>query len=223
MSKLIAIEGIDGSGKNTQTELLLSRFSAEGQRAKKISFPCYSDTFFGREVGRYLNGEFGSLAQVHPKLAAMLYAGDRYEKCSYINQLLSDGVFVIADRYVPSNIAHQSVKVSEDVRHDFEKWVEELEYKVYKMPKPDLVLFLDVPPKKSQELILMKEKRDYTEKARDLHEENEDYLTDVYRRFLDLSTASDWTRIECSEQGRLKSVESIFGDLWEAVNQVVNK
>ncbi|MDS1311495.1 dTMP kinase [Marinobacter xiaoshiensis] len=223
MSRLIAIEGIDGSGKNTQTELLLSRLNTEGKKAKKISFPCYSETFFGKEVGRYLNGEFGSLDQVHPKLAAMLYAGDRYEKCRYIRKLLSEDVLVIADRYVPSNIAHQSVKVATDVRDEFSKWVEDLEYEIYKMPKPDLVVFLDVPPGNSQELILMKEKRDYTEKARDLHEEDEDYLKKVYKCFLDLSAKPGWTKIECSHEGRLRSVDSIFVDLWETVSQVINK
>ena len=220
MSGLIAIEGIDGSGKNTQTDLLLTRLVSQGRKVKKLSFPCYAETFFGREVGRYLNGDFGSLDQVHPKLAAMLYAGDRYERREYIKDLLSSGFLVVADRYVPSNIAHQSAKVREIERYEFSKWIEFLEYEVYKMPRPDLVVFLDVPPANSQDLILKKEKRDYTDKARDLHEEDESYLDNVHKRFIQLSEGPEWVRIECSKGGELRSIGDISDDLWNAVMKV---
>ena len=160
IGKIIVIEGIDGSGKNTQTNHILNYLNNSGIKASKISFPAYEETFFGREVGNYLNGKFGKLDQIHPKLCAMLYAGDRFEKLPEINEKLAAGYFLIIDRYVPSNVAHQAAKLEgKGKREALALWIEELEYTVYGMPKPDMVIFLDVPPKASQELILTKNKK----------------------------------------------------------------
>ena len=210
MGKLIAIEGIDGSGKNTQSNKILSEYSRTYAKVSKLSFPRYGETFFGKEVGHYLNGEFGRLDQVHPKLSAMLYAGDRFEcKEDILGKLSDDGV-IICDRYVQSNIAHQIAKVASHEQLSFAQWIEELEYRVYGMPKPDLVIFLDVPPVTSNELVLKKEPRNYTDKKRDLHEEDVPYLEKVYGVFKSLSKTEGWATIDCLDGGRLLDEAEIF-------------
>ncbi|WP_010324681.1 dTMP kinase [Marinobacterium stanieri] len=219
--KIIVIEGIDGSGKNTQSNLILERLSKAGVKSEKISFPAYDETFFGKEVGNYLNGKFGGLDDVNPKLAAMLYAGDRFEKKDYINEKLSEGYILIIDRYVPSNIAHQASKLDNIERDVLADWINQLEYYVYKMPKPDLVIFLDVPPKTSQELVLTKDKRNYTEKKQDLHEENSNYLEKVYRYFRELSSINGWTHINCFPNNRMLGKEEINEILFNKIEKII--
>jgi hypothetical protein len=111
--KLIVFEGIDGSGKGTQTKKLFNFLKNKGIKTELFEFPFYSETFFGKEVGNYLNGEFGGLKEIHPKLSAMLYAGDRYEKRDELIKKLNQGYLIICDRYVPSNIAHQTAKYND--------------------------------------------------------------------------------------------------------------
>ncbi len=217
--KIIVLEGIDGSGKNTHAKLLQQYLISSNFIAKVLHFPLYQETFFGNEVANYLNGKYGDLKNVHPKLAAMLYAGDRYEKKSYILQELKKGTFFIFDRYVPSNIAHHAAKLDPSQWMLFKKWIETLEYNVYKLPFPNKVYFLDVPPKIAMELVLNKEERTYTHKKQDLHEENLDYMNEVYKVFSLLCDEDSWTRIICSMNDTVKSIEEIQKELR---NKVVN-
>lgn len=207
--KIIAIEGIDGSGKNTQANMLEAYLKDAGLKVKKLSFPMYENNFFGKEVGNYLNGHFGALDVVHPKLAAMLYAGDRYESKKIIMELLEQGFYIVCDRYVASNIAHQASKLTSDKHDDFIKWIKELEYNVYGMPVADLTLFLDVPPSISDGLVSNKGKRGYTEKVKDLHEEDVVYLKGVYSMFKKISSSEGWLNIECVNGVNMLDVEDV--------------
>src|SRR5579863_6138881 len=139
--KLIALEGIDGSGKRTQLDLLARELDARGLATFRISFPRY-ESFYGKLVGRYLNGEFGPLEAVDPHLSALLYAGDRLEAKPEIEAALLSGKYVLADRYIASNLAHQSARVSLDHREEFVKWLKRLEYALYSLPAEDLVIYL---------------------------------------------------------------------------------
>lgn len=211
MGLIIAIEGIDGSGKNTQSNKLLAEFLRTGARATKISFPQYATNFFGKEVGSYLNGEFGSLSEVHPKLSAMLYAGDRFESKSEILSKSSEDAILICDRYVHSNVAHQIAKVSEQDQSEFRNWIETLEYEIYGIPKPDLVIFLNVPPSTSSNLVLKKSARDYTSKKKDIHEADDIYLSKVYELFKnEASINKSWVSIDCFTSGKLLDEDEIF-------------
>lgn len=204
MGRIIAVEGIDGSGKGTQSKLVHSRLIELGYSAEFRSYPQYEQSFFGREVGSFLNGEFGTLDQVHPKLAALLYAGDRFESASKLSQEQSQFDFIICDRYTPSNIAHQSAKISNlRERIDFENWVYELENKVFSIPMADDVVLLDVDPQICGDLIEKKDTRSYTNEKRDLHESDMDYLRSVREAYLGLAAKNNWIVIECIVDGQL--------------------
>ena len=211
MGKIIAVEGIDGSGKNTQSNRILAEYSSINAKVSKISFPRYGETFFGKEVGNYLNGHFGSLDYVHPKFSAMLYAGDRFECKEEILIKSSDEGVVIFDRYVQSNVAHQLAKVPMVERAAFKNWIEDLEFGVYGLPKPDLIIFLDMPPSTSGNLVLKKDARIYTDKKKDLHEENDSYLEKVYDVFKEMSlTDQNWVTINCFENDILLNEDDVF-------------
>lgn len=222
MGKLISIEGIDGSGKNTQAQLLVNNLRAHGFSVATIAFPQYQSNFFGKEVGNYLNGKFGSLDSIHPKFSAMLYAGDRFETKEKILGLLSENDFLICDRYTPSNIAHQSAKFSDgQEKTEFISWLSELEYEIYSLPKPKANIFLNVPPYFSDKLVELKDKRAYTDKKKDLHEENKDYLHKVYEQFLQLAkTETNWHIVECVHNSSMRGIDDIASELLSIVKKL---
>jgi len=196
--KLIALEGIDGSGKGTQAALLHKRLLDEGIRSTVLSFPRYQATAFGRQIGEFLNGRFGSLDQVHPLLASLLFAGDRFESQALIRQSLAEYEVVLCDRYVASNIAHQAAKRTGDERRELSAWIEQLEFGIYQLPRPQLTLWLDVPVAIAQELIARKSKRNYTDQAADLQEADGGYLQQVYNVYADLAANQPgWRRVGC--------------------------
>src|ERR1700676_3260322 len=128
--KLIALEGIDGTGKHTQMDLLARTLEARGLSVLRIAFPRYESTF-GRLAGRYLNGDFGPLGAVDPHLSALVYAGDRFEAKGEIESALAAGRIVLADRYIASNLAHQGEHVLPEKRDEFFAWLRHVEYRIY--------------------------------------------------------------------------------------------
>ncbi len=219
---LIAIEGIDGSGKGTQAKLLHERLLETGVRSELISFPRYSQTHFGQTIGRFLNGEFGQLDQVDPHLAATLYAADRFESLGMLTDLLATRDVVVSDRYVPSNIAHQGAKRTGEARQQLTGWISKVEYGVFGLPQADLVIHLDLPAETAQELIARKSKRDYTDKAADLQEADRDYLSAVRRAYLDLAaTEPNWQTISLLDGERLRTIEEIANDIITRVSPLL--
>lgn len=215
--KLITIEGIDGSGKGTQSQLLLEKLKQAGKKVKMYSFPAYEQTFFGREVGAFLRGEFGSIDQVHPKLASVLFASDRLEQKPDLLADLNAGYYVVCDRYVESNMGHQAAKFPEQERVAFIDWLEELEYQVNGLPKPDITFFLDVPLSVSKELVLKKKQRSYTDEKEDIHEAAHGYLEKVYQVYQYLNQKNQWCRILCVDNEVIRSIEAINNELLEKV------
>lgn len=213
MCLLIAIEGIDGSGKGTQAARLHAHLNENGRKAALLSFPRYQQTAFGRKIGDFLNGQYGSLDSVHPLLVSLLFAGDRYESREMIEQSLASNDVVICDRYVASNIAHQGAKTTADDRQSLIDWIEHLEFSIYRLPKPALTLFLDVPVQNAQQLIAAKAKRAYTDKAADLQEADGGYLQKVRDVYLQLAQTPGWQRIECTAAGAVKSLDEITQDI----------
>ena len=219
MTFLIAIEGIDGSGKGTQAKQLRQRFLDAGVSAALISFPQYDQTHFGQAVGDFLNGRFGSLGEIHPQLVSLLYSGDRFESKPVILKAMADNDVVVFDRYVASNLAHQGSKVDGDEQTELLKWIQTIEHDIYKLPRPDLQVLLDLPVNKAQELVHKKAARTYTDKKADLQEADGEYLQsvlNVYRRLAE--TEASWETINCLDGTELKSVQQIGNELWETVN-----
>ncbi len=214
--KFIVIDGSDGSGKGTQTELVIKRLRNAGKNVHKCDFPQY-DKFFGRMVGKYLNNEFGDATKVDPYLASLIYAGDRWQSKDEIKKALDEGKIVIANRYVPSNMAHQGCKLEN--KDEFFSWLENLEYNEYGIPKPDLVIILYVPVNISQELVDKKDKRDYTNMKRDGHESDKEYLSKTAELYKELAIKNNWLLIECVKDNKLLSKEEINNLIWNAITE----
>jgi dTMP kinase len=219
--KLIAVEGIDGSGKTVQSHLLLERLHKEGRPAETIKFPRRKETFFGKMVERYLHGEFGSAKDVNPHLAAVLYAGDRYEEKGRINKWLQEGKVVIARRYVDSNKAHQGGKFDNpQQRKHFFEWLEELEYKTLGNPRPHFSLYLDVPAKVACDLIKKRRKElPREERKKDIHEEDVRHLEAAEGAYRELAQGGGWAVIQCVKDGKLLHEGEIAERVWEAVKR----
>lgn len=141
--KFIVIDGIDGTGKATQAALLVQRLRREGKKAKAVEFPNYYKNFFGKLLGEYLSGKYGDFIEMDPHVASVLYAADRFESSGQIRRWLAAGYTVVADRYVSANQIHQGSKITDEAdRRLFLHWLEKMEYEVFKIPRPDLILYL---------------------------------------------------------------------------------
>ncbi len=212
--RLIAIEGIDGSGKGTQSRLLLEALHCEGTPVEAFGFPQYESSFFGAEVGRYLHGDYGQLSEVHPKYSALLYALDRFEAREALVTALKAGKTVICDRYTPSNVAHQSARVEVENRSNMIEWIHHVEYEIFRLPRPDLVILLDSSVGSSQALVELKEMRPYTDKSHDIQEASHDHLQAALYQFRFLSTGKTWKTIRCiAEDGTLRTQLDIHKEL----------
>jgi dTMP kinase len=211
---LVAIEGIDGSGKGTQAKRLCEGLQASGTRTALLSFPRYEATFFGRKVGEYLNGDYGALGQVHPFFAALLFAGDRFESRMVLSEALAANEVVILDRYVGSNIAHQAARLQSIERARLIEAIEHLEFEVYQVPRPNLVVLLDLSVECAQQLIATKPTRSYTERSADIQESDADYLARVRELYLELARREpSWSIISCERQGSVRDVDDIAQEI----------
>jgi len=220
--KLSALEGIDGSGKRTQLELLAHALEERGISIMCISFPRY-DSSFGKLAGRYLNGDFGPLESVDPHLSSLLYAGDRFEAKGEIEAALAAGKLVLADRYIGSNLAHQTERVPPDERDEFLAWLKHIEYGIYGLPVEDLVVYLRIPAPDAYRLIGLKAPRSYTSHRHDILEANVTHLEQTAGIYDRLATEHNWVRIDCTNlaSGILYSPEEIHRALLKAVESRV--
>ncbi|WP_437202835.1 dTMP kinase [Planctomicrobium sp. SH664] len=222
LAPLIVFEGIDGAGKGTQSALFHSWLQAQQRNATLFSFPRYQETFFGARIGEFLNGDFGSLADLDPFLISLLYAGDRFESRSRLQAALQSSDVVICDRYIPSNCAHQSAKKSGAARTTLQQWIEHIEYGLYELPRPDLVFLFDIPVEHSQELIARKARRSYTDQQADLQEADTGYLAAVREVYLELAASRpNWKVIPIATAAGLRSVEEIQADVRAAAEPLL--
>jgi dTMP kinase len=215
---IIALEGVDGSGKRTQTQLLEQRARAAGLNVASLSFPRYGITRFSRLIADYLNGRLGKLNEVPVSLAALLYAGDRMETRNEILSLQQSQDLLIFDRYVASNLAYQGAKVPETERRALINWIAEIEYGTFEMPKPDLNVLLDVPIDTASKMVLAKGSRTYTKQTADLHEADHAYLRASRQVYHSLTHSTDygpWAVVaSMDEAGELRSADTNCEDLW---------
>lgn len=211
--KLIVLEGGDGSGKATQTRKLYERLTAASdRRVRKISFPDYQSASSAL-IKMYLHGDFGARpSDVDPYAASTFYAVDRYASFrTDWKEFYDAGGIVIADRYVTSNMAHQAIKLDDPIeRRRFLEWLDDLEYNKLKLPRPDLVMFLDMPPSIAERLIDERHKLD-------IHETDREYLRRCYRAYKELSEQYGWTVIDCAIDGTPRGVDEIAEEIFEVV------
>ena len=214
----IDVEGIDGSGKQTQVTLLARALEAHGYRVLSTGFPQY-ESWFGKMVGQFLNGDLGPLDTVDPHFAALLYAGDRFECKQPMIDALQAGKVVLTDRYTSSSLAHQTARTQPEKRVEFRAWIEHLEYGIYGLPKEDLIVYLRVPPHVSQTLVAKKSARAYTDSAHDILEADLRHLQDAAAMYDTLSCDPHWKTIECYDAARqtMRTPEAIASEVLSAV------
>jgi dTMP kinase len=222
--KFIAMEGIDGSGKRTQIDLLSRALDARGVAYVRYSFPRYESSF-GQLVARYLNGEFGRLDAVDAHFSALLYAGDRFESRAELEAALAEGKTILADRYIGSNLAHQTARVGPQGREEFLSWLKRLEYGIYGLPAEDLVVYLRLPAIEAQRLVGLKAAREYTQLQRDLQEADLKHLEQAALVYDRLATEPNWVTVECFDaaKGELRPPEGIHRAVLAAVEALLLK
>ncbi|MDR0613150.1 MAG: dTMP kinase [Dysgonamonadaceae bacterium] len=205
--KLIVIEGLDGSGKSTQIELLKSKFNTKGVLYQYIHFPMLNKGIYGELIAEFLRGEYGSVKEVAPKLVALLFANDRKEHIDRIIKWLNNGCFVLADRYVNSNIAFQCAKIEDkSEKEKLKKWILEFEYNYNQLPLPYLSFFLDVPFDFITQSLSGERKgneRAYLKGRQDIHEESVILQKNVYNEYKQLlQEQSNFVRIDCCNENK---------------------
>ena len=219
MGKLIVIEGLDGSGKSTQLELLPHNLKANGIDCKTVSFPDY-DNPSSTLVKMYLAGQFGNKpGDVNAYAASTFYSVDRYASYkSNWGEYYKNGGTVIAGRYTTSNAVHQCSKLPESEWENFLNWLYDFEYNKVSIPKPDKVIFLDMPTEVSQKLLSKRYKGDETKK--DIHESDTEYLNQCRKAAIFTAKYSNWDIIPCSENGNARGIEDIAKDILKSVMEI---
>lgn len=220
----IVIDGIDGSGKKTQFDLLQQHLERNGHAIATADFPQYGQKSAGM-VEEYLNGAYGTSEEVGPYAASILYACDRFAASKKIKGWLAEGLTVISNRYVAANMGHQGSKIADPAeRTKFFAWNNELEYGIFKIPQPDLTIILHVPAKTAQQLVDQKTTRAYTDKKRDLHEADLHHLEQAEQTYIEMArTFPNYTLIECAPGGILLPLETVHAKIWEAVSKKLTK
>lgn len=222
MGKLIVIEGTDGSGKSTQTELLIQRLTAQQLPFKRLRFPRYSEPSSAL-IRMYLGGEFGSdPAAVNGFAASAFYAVDRY--ASYKQdwgKWYEDGGLVLSDRYTTSNAIHQSAKEQPENRVAFLQWLGQFEYELLGLPAPDLTIYLDVPTDFTEKL--MRHREQETNTQADIHEKDTAYLATCREAGRAAADFYGWTVIECVKDGAMRSIEDIHEEIFAHVAKLLEE
>ena len=216
--KLYVIEGVDGSGKATQTELLYQALLAQGKTVRKVSFPDY-DSPSSSLIKMYLNGEFGTDPQdVNAFATSVFFAVDRFASFRKDWKTFYDeGGIIIADRYVTSNLVHQAGKIADAAEKErYIHWLNELEYGIFGLPKPDCVIFLDMPPAYSLKL---RQERNALKQGltQDIHEADQTYLQTAYDNAIGIAKHQAWHTISCVANEQIRTIEDIHAEIVQTI------
>lgn len=225
MGVFVAIEGGDGSGKGTQSKLLAAYFRDLGKNVYSISFPQHGE-FSAYYVDQYLNGNYGGVNHVHADLASLPFAFDRFAASPKIQEVLDDpNGLVIADRYVASNLAHQGTRFDDDnLRHEYYDRMMRTEFEVLGIPKPDMNILLLVPSHISQANVDKKDPRSYTDKKRDILEDDAGHLDRTKANYEELTELyPDWFKaIDCMDnKEHMRTIEEIHKDIVGLVEPLI--
>lgn len=218
IGRLIVFEGIDGSGKGTQAELLSERLKKEGYKVERLTFPQYGKKTAGL-VEEYLAGTFGTAKEVGPYRASIFYACDRYDASRQLRAWLAEGKTVVTDRYMGSNIGHQGGKIrNTKERSKFFAWLYDLEYNIFGIPKPDIQFLMSVNPKIASTL------RDGRKRTKDIHEADERHLRDAHNAYIAAAKQFEgqFAVVKCDSGGMMRTPEDIHEEVWGITKKLIS-
>jgi dTMP kinase len=205
----IVIDGTDGSGKTTQLNLLVKKLREQGYNIEVADFPQYNNKSSGL-VEEYLSGKYGSAEDVSPYTASVFYAVDRYDASFKLRNWLDQGKIIISNRYVSASMGHQGGKIKNpEKRKKYLDWLQNFEYNIMGIPKPDLTLILHVKSEISQKLSLERNREDWKDKTKDIHEENLQHLKDAETAYLEIAKLPKFKLVECCKDNTILPIEEI--------------
>ena len=217
--KLIVLEGADGAGKATQAKLLVERLTSEGIPVESLEFPRYEETFFGAYLKEWLDEQHGNFIELDPRLAAILFAGDRFESRELLTGWLAEGKHVILDRYVSASMLHQGAKIEDiEKRGAFLLWMQRMEYEVFKLPRPDAVVYLDVPAEMRHALLTTDERKPNLGHT----ETDAVYQAAVQKTAEHVADLEKWKIVSCLSDGKLRSKDNINTELYGLIRPLLN-
>ena len=225
MGKLFVIDGTDGSGKQTQFDLLKKHLDEDNIEYRTVSFPNY-DSPSSSLVKMYLSGEFGENAQeISPYIASTFYAVDRYATFKKdLFDYYNNGGIILADRYTTANMVHQAGKIKDkDERKKYLDWLFDLEFNIYGLPKPTTVFFLNMPPEKVKELIKDRDNKFTHGSKKDIHERNPEHIKDAYEAACSLVDTYGWNEIKCVKDDTIRTREDIHDEIYSIVKEKIQK
>lgn len=217
--KLIILEGADGAGKATQVKLLAERLRSEGIAVETLEFPRYENSFFGSYIKEWLDEVHGNFVDLDPRLSSILFAGDRLESKEQINGWLAEGKHVILDRYVTASMLHQGAKLSDvEKRGAFLLWLDRLEYDVFKVPRPDMVVYLDMPAEMRHALLTTDESKPNLGHT----ETDAAYQAAVQNCAKQVAALEEWKVVSCLMDDKLRSKDNINTELYGLIRPLLN-
>ncbi len=217
--KLIVIDGADGAGKATQLKLLHDKLKSDGMSVETIDFPRYTDNHFGKLLRECLDGKRGDFMKLDPRVASVLFAADRFESSRHIIEWIETGSVVLADRYVSANMLHQGAKLhDENERTEFIAWLDRMEHEVFALPRPDAIVYLDVPYSIRCRML----NQDNSRQSLDVAEVDESHQIDTERSAQTLVAAgNNWHAITCVSEDVLRDRDDIHKDIHAVVQKIL--
>ena len=216
---LIVLDGADGSGKATQTRLLVERLKAEGKEVQTLDFPQYTQNMAGTLLRECLDGKRGDFMHMDARIASMLYAVDRFESKDKIQGWLDEGAVVVLDRYVSANMMHQGAKIADaDEVKNFLSWLDTLEHRVFKIPRPDIILYLDVPLEDRMRMVkeAVQEGKESKGERVDVAEADIEHQYTAGERAKEIvRSQNNWKQIICTQEGAMRTREGIHEEIYE--------
>jgi dTMP kinase len=223
--KLLVIDGADGAGKATQAALLVERLKKDGHEVAALDFPQYQNNIYGKLLRECLDGKRGDFVKMDSRVASTLYAADRYQSKPQLVKWLNEGKVVVLDRYVSANMLHQGGKLR-DVNEieDFLTWLDEVEHGLFGLPRPDTIMYLDVPLliRKRLKFEAIAQGKHGAHVAADQHEASDSHQEQAEKQAQHLvSTKNVWHRIDCGKDGEIRPKEDIHEEIYSYIKTII--
>jgi dTMP kinase len=216
-AKIIVVDGGANIGKATQADMLMHRLMNDGYQVGKMDFPRYSQNTIGHFINEFIDSNSPSLATLPPKCFAIMFAADRFESKKQIEEWMEEGRVIIFDRYVSATMLHQGSKIADiDQREEFLRWVEHVEYEVFGMPRPDLTVYLDVPPNESDKLLGYVEELGVKVTNEDGKAKVDQARVSDCAKYL-AAMNQNWVTVPCLVEGELRNRDDIHDEVYRAV------